>query len=41
LNHEIGGESASIPFDGQVKIAGGDLIEVGQVRIQHDLLFTQ
>jgi hypothetical protein len=41
LKHEVGREANSIPPYRQVQIAGGDLIEVGKIRIQNDLLFAQ
>ncbi len=38
LEHEIFGEAATVAFDGFVKAEGGRLVQLGQVRIKHDLL---
>ena len=38
LEHEVRREAADVAAHGQVQVAGGHLVELGQVTVEHDLL---
>ncbi len=40
LKHEIIREAFDVAANSQVEVTGGDLVEFGQLRIEHDLLAT-